>query len=390
VRRLFKLPVLVFALTLAAIAVMGVLGNHADASRKAQLQVSSLKLDLTDLVATPFNTDLIAGSSSARARALSEIRVDEGVLFRGLAHGSGAQVSLASSIAANSDLARIKSAVAAVYAITTQPVGVSVGRQIRSLQADLTAHTQRLFSVLNQIDRSDAGQAHLARVEAEVGSALAMLTLVGVFMIFYLRSLRTQRENAKLLSTSRIEASTDALTGLGNRRALLENLTRAISSPQREAELLLAIFDLNGFKQYNDTFGHGAGDALLVRIGRRLAAATAPAGSAYRMGGDEFCLLARCTPQAADGLLVAAITALSDYEDGSSIDCSHGAAWIPSEATTANDALQIADQRMYADKASAYPTNQQLINATPVLSEHDEHLDGRPRREVAPVAVEFR
>ena len=51
------------------------------------------------------------------------------------------------------------------------------------------------------------------------------------------------------------------------------------------------LFDLDGFKSYNDTFGHPAGDALLTRLGSKLAAAVAPHGSAYRLGGDEFCAL---------------------------------------------------------------------------------------------------
>ena len=54
----------------------------------------------------------------------------------------------------------------------------------------------------------------------------------------------------------------------------------------------LALFDLDGFKAYNDAFGHPAGDALLERLGGNLTAALGRAGRAYRMGGDEFCVLA--------------------------------------------------------------------------------------------------
>ena len=49
------------------------------------------------------------------------------------------------------------------------------------------------------------------------------------------------------------------------------------------------LFDLDGFKSYNDTFGHPAGDALLAHLGTKLAASVAPYGEAYRLGGDEFC-----------------------------------------------------------------------------------------------------
>ena len=54
---------------------------------------------------------------------------------------------------------------------------------------------------------------------------------------------------------------------------------------------VLLLFDLDGFKNYNDSYGHPAGDALLARLGSRLARATAADGVAYRIGGDEFCVL---------------------------------------------------------------------------------------------------
>ena len=76
-----------------------------------------------------------------------------------------------------------------------------------------------------------------------------------------------------MLRTSRDEALTDALTGLGNRRALAAHARRAARRrPTPERPLVLALFDLDGFKQYNDTFGHPAGDTLLVRLGGNLAA----------------------------------------------------------------------------------------------------------------------
>ena len=95
-----------------------------------------------------------------------------------------------------------------------------------------------------------------------------------------------------MLAASRDEALTDALTGLGNRRALTRDLDARSPSAERRAPLVLALFDLDGFKHYNDTFGHPAGDALLARLGANLARARrGRAARAYRMGGDEFCVL---------------------------------------------------------------------------------------------------
>ncbi len=68
-----------------------------------------------------------------------------------------------------------------------------------------------------------------------------------------------------------MQALTDALTGLGNRRRLLLDLDEELQAERRASRCVLALFDLDGFKDYNDNFGHHLGDALLARLGRRLA-----------------------------------------------------------------------------------------------------------------------
>ena len=69
---------------------------------------------------------------------------------------------------------------------------------------------------------------------------------------------------------------------------------------------MLALFDLDGFKSYNDAFGHPAGDALLVRLGRNLAGYLDGRGTAYRMGGDEFCALFEPGQQVAEPIVAGA------------------------------------------------------------------------------------
>jgi two-component system, cell cycle response regulator len=139
--------------------------------------------------------------------------------------------------------------------------------------------------------------------------------------------------------------------------------------------------DLDGFKQYNDSFGHAAGDALLHRMGRRLAAAAAQhSGAVYRMGGDEFCLLARVSPDVAEQLLDDTLAALQIGGQGWHVGCSQGAAWIPSEAVTESQALKLADERMYANKASRSSASQQVTDAllqviTEQIGDIDEHVE---------------
>ncbi len=112
----------------------------------------------------------------------------------------------------------------------------------------------------------------------------------------------TVRENIAMLAGSRLLALTDPLTGLGNRRQLMEDLNVACRRVSGGETWELMLYDLNGFKRYNDTFGHPAGDALLARLSDKLRTVVAPYGTAYRMGGDEFCVLLRDCAEQIDAL----------------------------------------------------------------------------------------
>jgi diguanylate cyclase (GGDEF)-like protein len=146
---------------------------------------------------------------------------------------------------------------------------------------------------------------------------------------------------------------TDALTGIGNRRKLKLDLERGLKDASPAKPLLLMLFDLNGFKGYNDTFGHPAGDALLVRLASALAAAMVDhGGTAYRLGGDEFCVLAGVDPDATGPIVAAAAQALSDHGPGFAITASYGAILLPQETQEVSEAMRLVDQRMYAQKTS--------------------------------------
>jgi diguanylate cyclase (GGDEF)-like protein len=146
---------------------------------------------------------------------------------------------------------------------------------------------------------------------------------------------------------------TDALTGIGNRRKLKLDLERGLKDATPTRPLLLLLFDLNGFKGYNDTFGHPAGDALLVRLASALAAATTQHdATAYRLGGDEFCVLAGVDPDATAPIVAAAANALSEQGPGFAITASYGAILLPQESQEVSEAMRIVDQRMYTQKTS--------------------------------------
>jgi two-component system, cell cycle response regulator len=164
------------------------------------------------------------------------------------------------------------------------------------------------------------------------------------------RATVTFSDNVAMLRASRDEALTDALTGLGNRRALARTLAELLPDVRPQRPLVLALFDLDGFKHYNDTFGHPAGDTLLVRLGANLAAFLRGRGQAFRMGGDEFCVLFQTDGEPAEPTVLGAAEALSEHGDGFSITCSYGAITMPLETADAAEALRTADQRMYANK----------------------------------------
>jgi two-component system cell cycle response regulator len=211
-----------------------------------------------------------------------------------------------------------------------------------------------------------------------IALVLACLSVLGVVARMGLAFV----ENQTMLTTSRREAGTDILTGLPNRRRLIVDLECLLADAEHSEPRLLVLFDLNGFKDYNDAFGHGAGDALLARLGARLAEAAAH-GAAYRMGGDEFCVLA---PLESAPELIA--ESLSEEGLGFSVTASFGTVMLPQEALTVSSALTLADDRMYAQKTTARgsageQSSNVLIRA---LAERDQDL-GEHLEDVAELAV---
>jgi two-component system, cell cycle response regulator len=213
-----------------------------------------------------------------------------------------------------------------------------------------------------------------------IGTAAVVLG-VSCLLAVLVRLVFTFDQNRQMLAASREEAVTDALTGLANRRALMVDIDRALSATPPEA-MVLAVYDLDGFKAYNDSFGHPAGDDLLRRLGRQLAEAMEPHGRGYRLGGDEFCVLASTRELSAESICLTAEAALSDRGQGFDIGASWGKVLIGVEVVTASNALRIADRRMYsqkgrrADSASSQTRGVLLRVLHEREPELERHLDG--------------
>jgi diguanylate cyclase (GGDEF)-like protein len=176
----------------------------------------------------------------------------------------------------------------------------------------------------------------------------ALCTLIGC-----LRLLRVATDLADLAS-ARTEARTDGLTGIPNRRALLEHLDEMLVSTDRAALLMI---DLDDFKGINDGMGHAAGDELIRVIATRLSAETGAAGLLARLGGDEFAVALHSPDpeqarRVADGLLEAVRAPVTIDEYAVRVDASIGVASTRLGAATLHALLRGADAAMYTAKRS--------------------------------------
>jgi two-component system, cell cycle response regulator len=158
----------------------------------------------------------------------------------------------------------------------------------------------------------------------------------------------------------------------------LERVMARIPGPQ---EFLLARFDLDGFTQYSATFGAVAGAALLGWLHERLADVMRRSGSACGRSGDEFFMLARCAPAAAEELLEDALTALEDRGEAWRIRCSSEVVWAPSEASTPGLALKLARECVSATKIRCRSAGRQVADAMiQAVAQQSDSLDEHVKR----------
>ncbi|MDQ1334092.1 MAG: hypothetical protein QG552_1042 [Thermodesulfobacteriota bacterium] len=142
---------------------------------------------------------------------------------------------------------------------------------------------------------------------------------------------------------------TDALTGLYNQRHFYARLKEEMARSKRQKHnLALVLFDLDGFKEYNDHFGHLAGDKLLQRVGEVISSRVRQdVDSGYRYGGDEFAVILIDADAAVAEMMSARIR--EGIEKTCGLTASAGYA-IFSEGLTADELVAEADKRLYACK----------------------------------------
>lgn len=393
------LPASVVILALLALGAIIALQSQASAARDSQLKLANMSRALTELQFLPFQAD---PQATGLADVVGSMASAKREVAAGLANlRAGSSTSTLDTLA--TPLARNYTALRKIYVLASSGAGIK-GRGERLARVAI-ASKQRLDRTLAAASREYESRASSADLKSQVGSGATIAILVLAFLFLYRRASRARSRAEGLARENGELASTDALTRLGNRRALIDDLLEEVSGKDGKRELVVALFDLDGFKQYNDTFGHPAGDSLLSRLGSRLLDAVAGSGTAYRMGGDEFCVIARLQPADVERFVERAAAALMESGEGFQIASSFGVALLPREASTPEGALQLADRRMYADKAGRSSAGRQsadvlleVINERSLdLREHIKHVAakagataerlGVPKHQVAQIGV---
>ncbi len=172
------------------------------------------------------------------------------------------------------------------------------------------------------------------------------------------RSIDFAIQRKAIIRAAELRAATDALTGLSNRAAFSRTLDQATAHADRHAAgFALAFIDLDGFKAINDTYGHAAGDEVLVAVAERARSVARSSDHICRLGGDEFVILFDSVA-AEEHARRAAVRYAAAIEEPIRLNCgievrvgaSLGLALCPADGKTASELVQAADQRMYASK----------------------------------------
>jgi diguanylate cyclase (GGDEF)-like protein len=203
---------------------------------------------------------------------------------------------------------------------------------VASLGADVVAHPPDLDFVLVW------------------NGAGGLAAFVGVAMLVHYA--RAERDDLHLAATH------DSLTRLPNRVLFLDRLEHALALSRRRGPgpSVLAL-DLDGFKQVNDTYGHHAGDAVLLGTAQRLSSCIRESDTCARLGGDEFAILLPHGGREGSARVVAAIERafVAPFTiDGKNISLhpSIGCAIAPTDGDASAVLLRVADERMYRDKST--------------------------------------
>jgi len=357
---------------LMAAVTIGVLGflTLAELDREASLHRAVLAAqhvkDSLDNLRTHLN-ELRAASRLGAFTGDSEAFVD---IDRRAGEVETELVFLAERASADAPLPSFEALAPAARLLVVHARSISAARSTRGsiTAAALAREAEKVESeAIQALDRSDA--AVTARINERTSAQLALSerlrryvmwlvagSVVGLAGLFVAYRRVQIRERA---AQNRIErlAHFDMLTGLPNRALLIDRLNQESARAKRGARpFAVLMFDLDGFKKVNDTWGHAAGDQVLRQVGTRARACVRASDTVGRLGGDEFlALLPETTLDGAREVAEKLRTALRepyDLEKGTTanVGASVGIAVFPQHGTDAEDLQRAADGALYHSK----------------------------------------
>lgn len=227
-------------------------------------------------------------------------------------------------------LSRTYGTAAVVVAITSVSVALSLGVTALSFGAQPVDDTFRTY-----------------------GFAIATLIPLLVAPVVSIVVVRMLHALATAFEELHMQASTDALTGIANRRRYFDLATGLLATAADGEQTLIGMVDLDRFKQINDTHGHGAGDLALVRVAHRLQHAAGSYGVVGRVGGDEFALclnVPAAQVSVVSDALRAACTNIA-VTPALVVNASLGLCPV-SSGITIDEAMSLADRALYDAKAA--------------------------------------
>ena len=248
-------------------------------------------------------------------------------------------------------------AVAAAAVVTVAAGGQAVWICVPgALLAGATCRTIRGGAIGAGLVVAGAAGAALARGGPHPLPSVALIVLVPAASVAVLLAVRDRLEGER--DALRTSAFSDPLTGVANRRSLLERIEYEIARHTRSRRsFAVLMLDLDGFKLLNDRFGHPAGDDLLRDVAAALGHVIRDQDTIARVGGDEFCVLAPETDDAGAERLTSRVeSAVARVAAGlDALGASVGAALFPHDGTTAPALMEAADQRLLGVKRDAGP-----------------------------------
>ena len=233
-----------------------------------------------------------------------------------------------------------------------------------------TEYEVRSSSLVDRHRRA-LGEVYVARDVTEANALARRLAAAHTQLV-------RQVETIDLLRANVVEqASRDTLTGLHNRRHLLEHFAAMLAAAEAAGgTLAVALFDIDNFKSFNDDYGHLAGDAVLVAIAHRIQQRAPAAALVARWGGEEF-FVALPGADATTGLIIADDLRLRcaqdtiDFESWTfSCTLSGGVAAYPKSGTTMDELFHAADVAMYQAKNAGRNIVRQALDEAPSTQVH--------------------